>query len=172
MKRKPSRAKRKPAPVKRKVGRPATAATVKHTLQSWAVELKMDRKTLETRLRAIDFEWSAGEEISARVVFEALLGSKETEEIRGKRLDNEEKERQAAVEVGTLFPMAELEPWIVERYIIPMSNIFSGMGAAIDTRCNPQHPEVARRAIEDYIESAVKPALKQGLEKPRRKEGK
>jgi len=83
---------------------------------------------------------------------------------RQKRIKMEREEEIAA---GLLFPMAELEPWLAEHYIAPMSAILSAAPASLDTRCNPADPILARRTLKQWIEDTVKPALKAELQKPK-----
>ena len=154
--------KSKPAPKQR-------SSDIKASLQAWATALGMERRTLDGRLVKAGLQIPKHGDISARQIYVALLGDKEAEQVRALKLDNEERERNAAEEVGRLFPMEELEAWLSKNYIIPMSNIFAGMAASIDTRCNPENPKLARQAIEAFIESTVKPSLRSGLEKPQPK---
>ena len=156
-------------PVRKLTPKPASRPGVWATIHQWAIALGKNEKTLQSLFTRAGLALpERGGLVSARDVFQALFGDEHAEKIRSLKLDNEEKERDALEAAGKLFPMEELEAWLVAHYIIPMSNIFAGMGAAIDTRCNPQQPEVARHAIDAYIESTVKSALKRGLEKPQK----
>lgn len=162
--------KKRKSPKRRPVRRERLASGISASLQAWATALGMERRTLESRLTRAEYQApKQGGKIPARVIYVALVGDKEAEQVRALKLDNEERERNAKRETGELFPLADLEAWLSQHYLVPMSNVFAGMAAAIDTRCNSQDPAQARRAIEDYVEGTVKPALRAALEKPKTK---
>lgn len=139
------------------------------TVHGWAVALGKNEKTLQGLFTRAGIALpKPGEVVSAKTMFFVLFGDEYSEKLRILKAQADRKEREGRVAIGELVPISELEPKIVEIYIVPMSNIFAGMAAAIDTRCNPDNPKIARQAIEAYIESTVKPALRSGLEKPRK----
>lgn len=76
-----------------------------------------------------------------------------------RKMERDEKRKDS-----DLISLGECEAWIAQHYLVPMANVFAGMAAAIDTRCNPADPTMARKAIDDYIEGTVKPALRSHVE--------
>lgn len=108
------------------------------------------------------------DKVSFRDIKVAILGDESAEKVRNLKVDADRKEREELEAKGKLFPMDELEKWLLENYIVPMSNILAGAATTLDTRCNPEHPEQAREAIRNWVENEVKPALKAELEKPRK----
>lgn len=144
---------------------------IAHSLQSWATAAGMDRRTLETRLIKAGYRTpeKKGGKIPFRKILVALVGDKEAETVRNLKLEADRKEREEAEASGKLFPMGELDEWINNNYVVPMANILSSAPTTLDTRCNPEHPETARKVIEDWVEMAVKPFLKVGLTKPKKK---
>jgi hypothetical protein len=133
----------------------------------------MERRTLESKLVRIGYVTKKrGEKIPFRTVLVALMGDKEAETIRNLKADADRKEREAKIEAGELVPMADIEPWLLQHYIVPMAGILSSAPTTLDTRCNPEHPEVARKAIADWIEGTVKPSIREGLEKPKHRKSK
>lgn len=137
------------------------------TLDGWAVALGRERRTLERVLTRGGIKVQPGMKFTAQEIYVGIVGDEQAERVRNLKSDADRKEREEKEALGTLFPMAELEGWLSQHYVIPMASIFADMPAAIDTRCNPQDPKVARQAIEAYIEATVKPTLKLGLEKPK-----
>jgi predicted transcriptional regulator len=134
--------------------------------------LGVDPKTVKAGLRRIGIEPEHSKSYSVRECVAAVYGNAEMERERKLRLENEKLEREAKIEAGELVPMADIEPWLLQHYIVPMAGILSSAPTTLDTRCNPEHPEVARKAIADWIEGTVKPSIREGLEKPKHRKSK
>ena len=145
----------------------ARASDLKFPLYTWSLALAMEPKTLETKLMKARIEWKKAESISALNIFNAMFGDEQYEKVRNLKLDANQKEREEQKELGNLFPMQELEPWLLNNYILPMRQILEGVATGLDTRCNPEHPEIARAALNEWIEKTVKPAIKEKLTKPK-----
>jgi len=139
------------------------------TLNAWASEMGIDQQTLERRLVRSGYTRPASGwgQVSFKKIYVAIMGDEQAEKIRNLKADADRKEREEQVAKGELFPMAELEPWLVQNYVQPMAAIMGSAPSTLDTRCNPEHPEIARRALSEWFEGMVKPALKTNLQKPK-----
>jgi hypothetical protein len=135
------------------------------TITGWAKELGFDPKTVAQRMRDAGHAVERNSLYHVKQVVTSIYGDKEAEQIRALKLENQERERNAAKESGALFPMSELEPILMQSYVAPMSNILNSLPTSIDTRCNPDHPEIARKALLDWVENTAKPLLKTEIEK-------
>jgi len=133
------------------------------TVTEAAKLLAVDPKTVAMGLRREGVEVFRNADYSVRTMVAAVYGDGERERVRALQLDNAERERKAAREIGELVPKAEIGPEIVESLVAPLTAILDAMGAAIDTRCNPQKPELAREVIDTYVETVIKPAMRAKL---------
>lgn len=82
-------------------------------------------------------------------------------EVKRKKL--ERLERMAKNELVT---MSEVDPWLMANYVTPMMNILASAPHTLAPACNPTDPGTATKAIDDWIENTMKPAMRTGLEKP------
>lgn len=137
------------------------------TLNAWATSMGVDQQTLERWLVNAGFNKpkSGWGDITYRKIEKAVLGDEQKEKIRNLKADADRKEREELERRGELVDKTEVEAWIVQKFIAPFSNILSSAPSTLDTRCNPERPEIARRAIEDWVENSAKPLLKTELEK-------
>ena len=141
---------------------------IEFSLQAWADALNKDPHTLKKMLLKVGIDAPKhGELLSANKIFSALMGDEYKERVRNLKADADRKEREERIATGALFPMAELESWLHQNYVTPMWDILKTAPTTLDTRCNSEHPAVARDAIRAWIEGTVKPALKENLEKPK-----
>lgn len=144
---------------------------IEATLNAWATELGFDRETVSRRLLKSGYEMPAKGwgKVPAKKIWRAMVGDDPTGKRRLNDAQSEKIERENAIAEGRLIAAEDLEPWLIQNYIAPMTTLLSSAATTLDTRCNPASPETARAAIEDWIENTLKSAMRAGLEKPRRK---
>ena len=120
-----------------------------HPLQVWATELAKDPETLKKELIKIDFRPVANEPIPLKVIITALFGQEYTEKIKRMRLDNEERERNAARQIAleneTLVEVDKVRQAIIKTFVQPAI-------AALDNCPSPE-----------WSEKVFKPILMQSL---------
>src|ERR1041385_1717747 len=97
------------------------------TLNAWASEMGIDQQTLERRLVRAGYTRPASGwgQASFKKIYVAIMGDEQAEKIRNLKADADHKERKDHVPKGELYPMAELEPWLVQNYVQPMLAILS-----------------------------------------------
>lgn len=131
------------------------ASSIKATLNAWAVNLGMEPRTLETRLRKADVELERFQELSARDVIRALMGDKEAETIRNLKADADRKEREEQEARGELVKWPEVEERITKTMILPLRQWIVTLPTTLDTRCNPREPAIARVALNQAVDEAL-----------------
>ena len=92
----------------------------------------------------------------------AVAGFKSARARREKALA-ERAELENAERSGQLVRMSEIEEVITQKIIVPLGSLLNSLPAALDTRCNPEHPDVARAALLDWVERTAKPTMRSSL---------
>lgn len=94
-----------------------------HPLQTWATELGKDPETLKRELLKIEFRPVPGEPIPLQIIIAAIFGQEYTEKIKRMRLDNEERERNAARQIAmeneTLVEVDKVRQAIIKTFVQP-----------------------------------------------------
>jgi hypothetical protein len=143
---------------------------IEHTLQAWATAMGCERRTLETRLvkSGYDKPRKKGQKIPFKVIYNCIMGDEQAEKVRGMKLDNDQKEREAAEEIGDLVRWGDVEKFITENVIAPLRPALTSIDTTLDVRCNPQNPEVARTALRQWSDETLKLCSAQLLQKKKK----
>jgi hypothetical protein len=131
---------------------------IQHTMQAWATAMGIERRTLETRLMKSGYTepLKKGQEIPFGVIYNCIMGDEIAEKIRGMKLDNNQKEREEAEEIGELVRMDEVDKLISEHVVAPLRPWLISLPTRLDVRCNQEHPEIARTAIQQEVDEGLK----------------
>lgn len=128
------------------------------TVAMMSREFGVSRRTL---LRRLTDAGQTGSRFTIRQCHEALASKADDQgnihEARLKKLREETAllalERQKTE--GDLVPMAEVKE-MLSGWLAPIRSQFLSLPAAMASRCNPGDPEIARQALEDWMENAMK----------------
>lgn len=134
-------------------------------MTAWADACAMEVSTLKRALAKIERHPEQEEMIPFSTIKTALFGEQHVEEVKNARLRNEKLEREAAVANGELLSADFVTEWIQSNAVIPISNLLNAMPMMLAQACNPQDPERARKAIFEWREKVMKPALLKAMMK-------
>jgi hypothetical protein len=138
---------------KRKRGAPKSD-TIAATLTAWAASLGLDRLTLRNRLGKAGIEIKADEPIIAQHIYAAITGDKEAAMTRKLTAEAEEKERDNRVAAGELLDAAAIEKKLWTDLLQPLRTLMEQQANDCAANCNPQHPEVAKAVLTQWLERA------------------
>ncbi len=124
---------------------------MKLSLHKAATEFKTSRETLRRGLRSNGVPVTKGSEYSLLEIFNALAGDLKLERVRAARLDNEERERKAAIEKGELCNLQEVERVVWLEGLLPLKQAMDAMPASIAAQCNPDSPALAREVLTNWV---------------------
>ncbi len=130
---------------------------IKGTIGAWATSLGIEPRTLQRSLVKAGIKVPEPRKtITAKSIFVAMAGDVDAEKQRLLKGQADAQERENREAEGTLVNMAEAEKFITEVLIIPLVNALEPMPTSLDVRCNPEHPEIARAALSQWVEDTKK----------------
>ncbi len=77
------------------------------------------------------------------------------ERLKAERLENERREREAAVETRELISMAEVQKIITDTFL-PIRQRFLALASEACALCNPTDPQFAYKALETWSAQAMR----------------
>lgn len=141
---------------------------ISHSLQAWATALGVERRTLEVRIVKAGFRVPKKTgTLSAARVFHSMLGEADVEKRRLAAAQATKIERENAAAAGELVAMVEVEKLLTELVVLPLRQALLAAPTTLDTLCNPADPEMARRAIQQWVDEVLQHCREQ-LPKPGR----
>jgi len=130
---------------------------IRGTVSAWATSLGKEPRTLERLLvRAGLPKPHPRFTVTASAIFAALLGDEMALKRRLTLAQAEAQERENREAEGQLIRLVEVEKILSERVILPLRELLMAAPAALDTRCNPGAPELARLALTAWRDDALK----------------
>lgn len=139
-------------------------ATLAHTLNEWCVMTGRDSRTILAGLRRADLPTPGpGEKIPFKSIEAALFGEDYVEKVRGLKLDNDAKEREKLIEEGNLIALPELEQWLTEHVILPLTSAFAQMPNELAPLLYGADRDKIAAIVADHIENKIKPPMRERL---------
>ena len=127
------------------------------TVTQWAQSIGMDRHTLESRMIKADVPIPAvGMHISAKEIIKALWGDEQAEKVRGMKLDNDAKEKEARIADGELVDINEVEALLTQRVLSVLRPRILALPTTVDVACNKEHPDLARQVLSEWVDDTLR----------------
>ena len=137
--------------------------TIKLNLEQAAAQFGASKETLRRGLRRLDIATTKGTRHSLADIYRALSGDLHAERTRETRaradlleLERREKERD-------LVSLAEVQT-LMRDILLPVRQRLLALPSEAATRVNPTDPQMARDALQAWVDAAL-PAIRKGMPK-------
>lgn len=148
-----------------KAAKRGSRTEILHTLNEWVMMTGRDSRTILAGLKRADIFPAPGERIPFKSIEAALFGEDYVQKVRGMKLDNDQKERDAARESGDLMTRVDIEEFFTAHVVLPLTSAFAQMPNELAPRLVGADREAISAAIADYIETKIKPPMRERLQK-------
>jgi hypothetical protein len=124
------------------------------TLTAWSESYGMDEQTLKRKLTKSGYVVKLREDISAKVVLNAIMGDKAEAEVRLKLAQAIDQERKNKIADGEMIPLAENLAW-QDRTLMPIRQRLLSLSGAMAHLCNPTDPKHAEDQLTRWVNETL-----------------
>lgn len=128
-----------------------------------AKEWGLDPKTMAKRIRAAGLDVAKGKKYSTAEITQAVVGDKQSEQIREIRARADLLELERRQKEGEVVDCAAMEKRIADVFA-PLRSALLSAPAELAARCNPSDPDHARAALRDWVDRVLRTGREAAIE--------